>query len=135
METIYINLLQNTSGIELEASKVLKASHPYAGRYIATYAIKGDWRSEIRPNVIGRIMDKVMIEEASTRKARRIAEKSLNKFKVFNPLALDFASCDRGDWNATSFISTKLQLDEVRELALMKLNDFLESPRVQAIAA
>ena len=135
METIYINLLQNTSGIEFEASKVLKASHPYAGRYIATYAIKGDWRSEIRPNVIGRIMDKVMIEEASTRKARRIAEKSLNKFKVFNSLALDFASCDRGDWNATSFISTKLELDEVRELALMKLNDFLESPRVQAIAA
>ena len=130
METIYINLLQSISGIEFEASKVLKASHPYAGSYIATYAIEGDWRTQIRPNVIGRIMDKVMIEEASIRKARRIAEKSLKQFKVFNPLALDFSSCEKGDWNATTSCNFLNSYEEAQELGLRKLNEFVESPRL-----
>ena len=133
METIYINLLQSTSGIEFEASKVLKASHPYAGRYIATYAIEGDWRTQIRPNVIGRIVDKVRIEEASARKARRIAEKSLKQFKVFNPLALDFSSCEKGNWNATTCVEVLDSVEEAQETMLRKCNEFLESPRVEAI--
>ena len=74
-----------------------------------------------------------MIEEASIRKARRIAEKSLKQFKVFNPLALDFSSCEKGGWNATTSCNLLDSFEEAQELGLKKLDEFLESPRVEAI--
>jgi hypothetical protein len=104
MQTIYINLLQTPAGIVFDASKVLKSSHPNLGRYIATYAIKGEWRSDIRPNVIGRIMHRVVTEEGSASKARGIAEQTLARFRVNNPKAMDLSSCLDGEWNATTSI-------------------------------
>ena len=84
----YVNLIQTAFGIEFDAveDRMTPALVCPRDKYIATYALQGSYKTDIRQRVVKPILDACCSGDFSPRNARRKAEKALRKFRIENPL-------------------------------------------------
>ena len=86
--TTYLNLIQTAVGIEFDVveNTMSPALVCPGDRYIATYAVPGSYKTDVRKNVVEPILVACRDAGFTPRVARRKAEKALRKFRVENPL-------------------------------------------------
>lgn len=93
MATTYLNLIQTSVGIEFDVveNQMAPALVCPGDRYIATFAIPGLYKTNVRRTFIEPILIQCRDANFTPRIARRKVEKALAKFRVENPLGETFS--------------------------------------------